>query len=292
MRLATIRADSLLMTTALIWGVAFVFQRTGMEHVGPMTFNAVRFLLGSAVLIPLTVRTRRHFRPVAGLPEPGLKTYLLGGLAAGAVLFGGAALQQAGLVTTTAGKAGFITGLYVVITPLMGLAFRQRPGWGTWLGASLAAAGLYLLSVEADFSIAPGDLLVLVGAFFWAGHMLVIGWLSPRMDPVTLASAQFAVCGLLSLAAGLILEPVSLAGIRGASTAILYCGLGSVGVAYTLQVVAQREANPAHASVILSLEAVFAAVAGWIILGEVMDARALTGCGLMLSGMLFSQYRP
>ncbi len=292
MRLATLRADSLLLLTALIWGVAFAFQRTGMEHVGPMTFNGIRFLLGSLALVPLTMRTRKHFLPSPGLPEAGLKTYLLGGIIAGTVLFAGAGLQQAGLVTTTAGKAGFITGLYVVITPLMGLIFRQRPGWGTWVGAVLAAVGLYLLSVEANFSISPGDLLVFMGAFFWAGHMLVIGHLSPRMDPVTLASAQFAVCGILSLAAGLAFEPITLAGIMGASTAILYCGLGSVGVAYTLQVVAQRQANPSHASVILSLEAVFGALAGWLILGEVMDARALVGCGLMLTGMLFSQFRP
>ncbi|MGE4554448.1 MAG: DMT family transporter [Desulfovibrionaceae bacterium] len=289
---AALRADALLLLTAAIWGLAFVFQRTGMEHIGPLTFNGIRFLLGAAALAPLTARTRRHFRPAPGQPAPSAATYIKGGLLAGLVLFGGASLQQAGLVYTTAGKAGFITGLYVVITPMLGLFLRQRPPAATWLGAGLAAAGLYLLSVTGDFSIAFGDLLVLVGAFFWAGHMLVIGQLSPRMDPVSLAACQFVCCGVVSLVAGVATEPVTWAGVLGAGQAILYCGLMSVGVAYTLQVVAQREANPAHAAIILSLESVFAALAGWVLLGEVMDARALVGCALMLGGMLVSELAP
>jgi drug/metabolite transporter (DMT)-like permease len=181
------------------------------------------------------------------------------------------------------------------MVPLFGLLLRQRAGAGTWIGAIAAAVGLYLLSVNEDFTIAYGDVLELIGAVFWAGHVLLIGRLSPGMDAtdaVKLASAQFAVCSLLSLGVAAATEPMALAGISAAAVPILYGGLMSVGVAYTLQVVAQRDANPAHAAIILSLEAVFAAVAGYFVLGEVLALRALIGCGLMLGGMLLSQLRP
>lgn len=292
MKLATLKSDSLLLLTALIWGTAFVFQKTGMEHLGPFSFNGIRFVLGSLALTPLVVFSLRRTAPAEYQQPHGLGTYLKGGLIAGCVLFGGAALQQLGIVTTTAANAGFITGLYVILTPLLGLFFRQRPGWGTWAGGALAVAGLYLLSIHGDLSISRGDLYVLVGALFWATHMLVIGWLAPRMNPLALAQAQFMVCGLLSLAVGLVFEEITWSGMVGAADAILYCGLMSTGVAYTLQVVAQRQADPAHASIILSLEALFAAVAGWMLLGELLGVRELTGCGLMLAGMVLSQLRP
>lgn len=294
-----LKADGLLMLTALIWGAAFVAQRLGMEHVGPFTFNGVRFLLGALALQPLIWRmqaTRTREGSGTGT-SPGISSARLirCGLLAGAVLFAGAALQQVGIVHTTAGKAGFITGLYVVMVPLFGLALKQRAGLGTWVGAVLAAVGLYLLSVNEDFTIAYGDVLELIGAVFWAGHVLLIGRLSPGMDAtdaVKLAAAQFLVCSLLSLGVGVALEPVTLAGLSGAAIPILYGGLMSVGVAYTLQVVAQRDADPAHAAIILSLEAVFAAVAGYFVLGELLTVRALLGCGLMLGGMLLSQLKP
>ncbi|PKN08802.1 MAG: EamA family transporter [Deltaproteobacteria bacterium HGW-Deltaproteobacteria-8] len=293
------KADALLMLTALIWGAAFVAQRLGMEHVGPFTFNGVRFALGALALQPLIwrmQRTRANEGRSSDLHQGLASTRLIRyGLLAGCVLFAGAALQQVGIVYTTAGKAGFITGLYVVMVPLFGLFLRQRAGAGTWIGAIAAAVGLYLLSVNEDFSIAYGDVLELIGAVFWAGHVLLIGRLSPGMDAtdaVKLASAQFAVCSLLSLGVAVVMEPIALAGISAAAVPILYGGLMSVGVAYTLQVVAQRDANPAHAAIILSLEAVFAAVAGYFVLGEVLAVRALIGCGLMLGGMLLSQLRP
>jgi len=299
MQARLLKADGLLMLTALIWGAAFVAQRLGMEHVGPFTFNGVRFALGALALQPLIWRMQRTRTSEGrssdlhqGLASARLIRY---GLLAGCVLFAGAALQQVGIVYTTAGKAGFITGLYVVMVPLFGLFLRQRAGAGTWIGAIAAAAGLYLLSVNEDFSIAYGDVLELIGAVFWAGHVLLIGRLSPGMDAtdaVKLASAQFAVCSLLSLGVAAATEPMALAGISAAAVPILYGGLMSVGVAYTLQVVAQRDANPAHAAIILSLEAVFAAVAGYFVLGEVLAVRALIGCGLMLGGMLLSQLRP
>jgi len=198
-------------------------------------------------------------------------------------------LQQAGMVYTTAGNGGFITGLYVVIVPLMGLFWRQRPHAGTWVGAILAAVGLYFLSITDELTISFGDLLVLIGAFFWAGHVLLIGWLAPRTDSLKLASVQFAICSVLSMAVALVIEDVNLPSILEAAVPILYGGLGSVGIAYTLQVIAQREAHPAHSAIILSLEGVFAAFGGWLLLNEVLSMRSFFGCTLMLTGMLLSE---
>jgi drug/metabolite transporter (DMT)-like permease len=214
-----------------------------------------------------------------------------GGALAGLVLFVAATLQQVGLVYTTAGKAGFITGLYVIIVPLLGLLWGHRPGWGGWLGACLATIGLYLLSVTGTFTFAPGDLWELFGALFWAIHVLLLSWLSPRMDGIRLACAQYVVCSLLSLIVAGFTEAITRDGLHGALIPILYGGILSVGVAYTLQVVAQRDALPTHAAIILSLEAVFAALAGWLILNEMLSLRGLIGCILMFSGMLTALLR-
>ena len=216
----------------------------------------------------------------------------LGGGLAGLVLFGGATLQQVGLGFTTAGKAGFITGLYVVIVPLLGMLWRQWPGWGGWVGAIIAAVGLYFLSVTTEFNLAPGDAWVLASAFLWAIHVLLLGYLSPRVDVLKLACDQYAVCCFLSLVVAGFMETITVHGLRGATIPILYGGVMSVGVAYTLQVVAQKVAPPTHAAIILSLEAVFAALAGWLILGEVLTSRGLLGCGLMLAGMTVAQLWP
>lgn len=289
-----LRADGLLLLAAVIWGFAFVAQRLGMAHVGPFGFNGVRFALGCLTLLP--VLSRSGGQSQTALPDRSGRSALPalgGGFLAGLVLFCGASFQQVAMVYTTAGKAGFITGLYVVLVPLLGIALRQRTHAGTWTGALLAAAGLYLLSVTEQFTFAPGDLLVLIGAGFWAVHVLLIGWLSPRQDPLRLAFVQYAVCSLLSLAVSAALEPNALAGYRAAAVPILYGGVLSVGVAYTLQVVAQREAKPAHAAILLSLETVFAALGGRLILGETLPPRGLFGCALMLAGMLTSQlWRP
>lgn len=288
-----LKSDSLLLLTAFIWGTAFVAQRVGMDHVGPFTFNGLRFALGSLSLLPLLYLFReRQQVPSFIRPQAGLKMILFGGCLAGTLLFLGASLQQVGLVYTTAGKAGFITGLYVVIVPLLGLFWKQNPGLGTWLGAALAAIGLYLLSVTKALTLSFGDLLELIGAFFWAGHVLILGWLSPKIDSLKLAFVQFAVCSLLSLCVALFSETASLPAIMAAAVPILYGGLVSIGIAYTLQVVAQREAKPAHAAILLSMEAVFAALGGWVILGETLSVRGLIGCSLMLSGMLLSQLHP
>jgi drug/metabolite transporter (DMT)-like permease len=271
----------LLLTAAMIWGFAFSAQRVGMRYVGPFLFNGARFLLGALAVLPFYLFRRR--RP---LPEPapymGRWAAVAGCLAIGVVLFFAANLQQFGLVYTTAGKAGFITGLYVVLVPLIGL-LRGRPiGAAIGFSALLCAGGLYLLTVAGDFSVELGDGLVLVGAFFWALHVHLVSWLAERMRPSAVAVAQFAVCGVLSLGVSLVLEH---------SAAVAYAGLVSVGIAYTLQIVGQRRMDPSRAGILLSLEAVFGVLGGGLLLHEVMTARMLVGCGLMLLGMVLSQWR-
>jgi drug/metabolite transporter (DMT)-like permease len=282
------QADLLLLLVALIWGFGFVAQRVGMEHLGPYAFNGIRFLLGGFCLLPLALRPTS----VSTGQKNRRISLIKAGSLAGAVLFIAATLQQVGLQYTTAGKAGFITGLYVVLVPMIGLFFQQRTTTGTWIGALAAAVGLYLLSVTDDFRIAPGDLLELIGALFWAGHVLVLSYLSPRTVPVRLAMTQFFVCGAFSLLTGFLLETITWQAIMDAAVPILYGGVCSVGAGYTLQVVVQRKAHPSHAAILLSLESPFAALGGWLLLGELLSGRALTGCGLMLAGMLVSQLWP
>ena len=286
----TLKTDSLLLFAAIIWGFAFVAQRLGMQYVGPFGFNGVRFALGCLVLLPLLLRNGRggqdgSSRPAGffSLPSPA------GGLLAGLVLFAGASFQQVALVYTTAGNAGFITGLYVVLVPILGIALGHRTHAGVWIGTTLAAAGLYLLSVTDRFTLSPGDLLVLIGAFIWACHVHIIGWLSPRQDPLRIAFLQCGACAVLSLIVSAVIEQNTPRRYLSAAIPILYGGILSVGVAYTLQVVGQKRAKPAHAAIILSLEAVFAAIGGWLILGEILTPRAVMGCALMLCGMLVSQ---
>lgn len=284
-----IKSDLLFLLSATIWGFAFVAQRMGMDYVGPFTFNGIRFLLGAIVLVPFIYNKRRKRFQDGGGGSNTSKTVIAYGCLAGLALFGGASLQQVGLMYTTAGKAGFITGLYVVIVPIMGLIWGQRTNAGTWGGALLAVVGMYLLSVNEDLTIAPGDLLELLGAVLWAAHIHLIGWISPKTDSLQLAFVQFMACALASLVTAVATETAGAADILAAALPILYGGVLSVGVAYTLQVVAQRHAHPAHAAILLSLEAVFAAVGGWLILDEVMAGRAMVGCLLMFSGMLVSQ---
>jgi len=300
----TFNDDFLLLLTAAIWGFAFVAQRAGMEYIQPFTYNGVRFALGSLSLLPLIFLLGRRSRRAAGNTSPGGATSTSGGstagrgrdgrvwlygLLCGSVLFTAASLQQVGIVYTTAGKAGFITGLYVVLVPLSGLLWRQRAGWSRWAGAGLALAGLYLLSVTRGFTVARGDFLVLLSALFWTAHVQLIGWFSPKTDSLVLASIQFAVCSFFSLVVAAAAETVVLEGILRAAVPILYGGLCSVGIAYTLQVVVQKTAHPAHAAIILSLEGAFAVLGGWLILGELLSLRGLIGCALMLAGMIVSQ---
>ena len=214
------------------------------------------------------------------------------GLLLGLLLFGGASLQQLGLVTTTAGKGGFITGLYVVLVPLLlALFWRDRIGWGNWAGAGLAVVGLFLLSINLReaFRIDPGDVWVLLGAFMWAMHVIAIGRLAPGHDPLKLAAVQYVACALLCAAAALVLEWGTWGGVLKAAPSILYAGVLSTGLAYTGQVVAQRHTPAADAAIILSMESVFAALSGWLALGETLTGQQLAGCALMFVGMLLAQ---
>jgi len=280
MKSAILRSDSLLMLTSLIWGFAFVAQRAGMEYVGPFIFNGIRFALGAMVIIPVIWLSRKHKLPPAADRRRESRYLLRGGLLLGLVLFGGATFQQYGMVYTTAGNAGFITGLYVVFVPLLGMLRRQYPHFTIWIAAMLAVAGM----------IFAGDLLVLAGALFWAVHLLIIGVLSPRVNSLKLAFIQYVVCAVLSTVTAVFTETISTESILNASIPILYGGVLSVGIAYTLQVVAQKKAPPAHAAIILSLEAVFAVIGGWMLLHESLGTRELAGCALMFAGILLAQY--
>ncbi len=288
MQTKTLKSDLLLLLAAFFWGTTFVAQRLGMEHVGPMTYNALRFAVGALTLLPVILTFRRSVG--WSLPhQAGYRFLLCGGFLAGLALFGGASMQQIGLLDTTAGKASFITSLYVVLVPVAGLFLGQRCGWAVWVGAALAVAGLYLLSITESFTIARGDLLILIGAFFWTIHVLLIGYLARRANPLHIAGIQFIACSILSLLAALPFETATLPAIRAATLPILYAGIFSAGVAFTLQVVCQRTSPPAHAAIVMSLETVFAALSGYLILHERFTPRDLAGCALMFAGLLVVQ---
>ncbi|MEA1968128.1 MAG: DMT family transporter [Thermodesulfobacteriota bacterium] len=291
MKLKTFKSDFILLVVASIWGLAFVAQRMGMDHVGPYTFNGIRFALGGISLIPfLIVAQKRREQKKSLESDPSIKEVLKGGVVAGIILFAGASLQQVGLVYTTAGKAGFITGLYVVIVPVLGLFLQQTSGAGIWFGAVLAAVGLYFLSITQEMTISSGDFLVFLSAFCFALHVIIIGKLSARIDTLRLSFVQCMLCSAASMAAAFLFEKIALQGILMAAVPIFYGGVFSVGIAYSLQIYGQKGSHPAHAAILMSLESVFAALGGWLILNEVLSGRALTGCLLMMAGMLVSQF--
>lgn len=274
----------MLLLVAIIWGFAFVAQRLGMESLGPFGFNALRFMLGACSLLPLLL----FFKAPSSHCN---KRLLKSGLLAGGVLFAGASLQQAGLVYTTAGNAGFITGLYIILVPVLGLLIGQTTIVNTWIGGLLAVAGLYLLSFQDLSTINFGDILELLGAICWAAHVLLIAKLAPKVDNLRLAISQFVVCAILSGLVALFIEADSFT-VDNALLSwapIAYAGLISVGIAYTLQIVAQKHAPPAHAAIIMSLEAVAAAFGGWLMLDEQFSTAGIAGCSFMLLGMLISQ---
>lgn len=311
MNKTALKADILLVITSIIWGFAFVAQRVGMDYIGPFTYNGVRFALGSLSLLPLIAFFASQNKNKPLVYHPGSDTiagllrnraakflrrtdhilFLLGSFAAGTILFAGASLQQMGMQYTTAGKAGFLTGLYVVLVPIVGIALGHTTKLPTWLGAILAVLGMYILSAPDHLGqINPGDVLVIISAFFWTFHVLLIDKLSKRIDPIRLSAAQFAWCALYSIIAAFIFESPDLNAILKAAIPILYGGLGSVGIAYTLQVVAQRDAPPAHSSIIMCLEGVFATLGGILILAEPAGLRNIGGSALMLLGMLATQW--
>lgn len=280
-----LQANVLLLLAAAIWGFGFVAQRLGLDSLGPFAFNGVRFLLGALSLLPLVLWQKQR----SGLQGADFSTMWRAGLPVGILLFIGASLQQVALLYTTAAKAGFITGLYLVLVPLLGLWLRHKTSVNTWLGGLVALLGLYFLSVDSTMHINTGDLLLFVGAVFWAAHLLTIDHFATKLTPVLLALLQCLVCGVLSLVLAFMLETVTVAAVAAAAWPLLYAGILATGVAYTLQIIGQRRAHPAHAAIILSLETVFAAVGGVWLLGETLTLRALAGCALMLFGMLLSQ---
>jgi drug/metabolite transporter (DMT)-like permease len=288
---AKFKADLTLLLAAAIWGFAFVAQRVGMDHVGPFTFSAVRFSLGSLVLVPLLF-FRQHLAFGGMKPTPKERKRIIWlQLLLGILVFGGVSFQQYGLVYTTAGNAGFITGLYVVFVPVVGLFLRQKNHFTIWIGVVLAITGLYFLSVKEGFAINFGDFLVLICALFWTFHVLVIGVVAPKTDPIRTAIIQFSICAVLSWIVAIMVEEIAIMPILDALWPILYGGVMSVGIGYTLQVFGQRKAHPAYASIILSLESVFAVLGGWLILGEAVTGKILLGCALMLGGMIVAQLK-
>lgn len=287
-------ANMLLLLTAAIWGFAFVAQRVGSQYVGAFTFNGIRFAIGSVSLIPLIIyfeKRKKSDTSDESNVTVNTKKLILSGVLVGIALYAAATLQQIGLIYTTAGKASFITGLYMVFVPIIGIFLKHKIEKNSWIGVVIAVVGLYLLSVNENFSIGYGDLLEVIGAIFWAIHILTIDYFSNKMDVLKLSCIQFATCSILSLIAALIFEEISIKGISQALVPILYGGLLSVGVAFTLQVVAQKSTKPSHAAIILSMESVFGAIGGALLLGESMSSRGYIGCILIFGGILVSQIK-
>jgi drug/metabolite transporter (DMT)-like permease len=283
----TLTSELLLLLAALIWGTTFVAQRQAMEHLGPLTFNGCRFGLGGLSL--LAVLLLRHKTRQSLVNRAAQKELAIAGIFVGLALFAGATLQQMGMVSTTAGKGGFITGLYVVLIPLIGLFIGHRISASIWTGAALAVAGLYLLCITQSAKIEPGDGLVLTATLFWAIHVLLVGHFARRVDVFSLAMIQLLVCSACSFACAALTETITVSGIVAAALPILYGGILSAGVAFSIQVYCQRTCPAAPAAIIMSMETVFAALAGWVVLGEKLGTRNLIGCGLMLAGMLVVQ---
>ena len=284
MKEGSIKADILLLLTATIWGFAFVAQRVGMDFVGPFTFNGLRFALGCLSLLPIIFFTRNT-------PSAKNTTGLIkSGTIAGICLFFGISFQQVGLVYTTAGKAGFITGLYVIIVPFLSLFLKQdKTSTGTWVGAVLACIGMYLLSVTKNLEINFGDFLVFFSAICFAFHLIIIGRITHRFNTAQLSLVQCMVCALLSLLVAAVFEVFILSDILKVTIPLFYGGVLSVGVAYSLQIYGQKNSPAPHAAIIFSLESVVAAIGGWVILNEILSGRAIFGCALMLAGILISQ---
>jgi drug/metabolite transporter (DMT)-like permease len=287
------QANLMMLLAASIWGFAFVAQRVGMETMGPHWFNSLRFFIGVVALTPVVIwMDRVKAKSATESPKSSVKTLLMGGAVAGFLLFIGATFQQVGLQYTTAGKAGFITGMYIFFVPLIGLFFRMKTGLGTWLGALIALWGLYLLSINEDFTLSKGDTLQLICAVAFAGHVLMIGYLASRMDTVKLSLVQFFVAGLLAMILALYSEQLTWGMVTSTAVPLLFAGVMSTGIAYTLQTIAQQHAHPSHAAIILSSEGVFAVIGGFLLLNEVLPVQGLLGCGLILAGMLMSQLMP
>lgn len=292
-----VKSSLLLLLTALIWGSSFVAQRTGIEYIGPFTMNSIRSFLGALVLLPvikvMDIQKRsKSTETVSQTQEEknkSRKDLILGGICCGIALTIASSLQQIGMLYTTAGKSGFITALYILIVPIIGLFMKKHVGIKTWIGVALAVLGMYFISVQEGFSISRGDFLTFLCAIVFAIHILIIDHFSPKVDGVKLSCIQFAVCGILCACPMVFIERPRIAQILTAWLPIAYAGIMSCGVAYTLQIVAQKGIDPTVASLIMSLESVFAALSGWLILHEHLSARELFGCILVFVAIILAQ---
>lgn len=289
-----LRGSLMLLFIAIIWGAAFVAQRAGMNHIGPFAFNGIRMLLGGLVMIPVVrLLDRKTPDEVRRAPER-IRDQRIAGLLCGIFLFIASSLQQVGLVTTSAGKAGFITALYVVLVPVAGLLiFHIHPGKMIWAGVGLAVVALYLLCIPASgFQVESGDLLVIGCALCFTAQILVIDRYAARVNGAALARDEFFITGALSMIIALFTEKIAWEGIREAMIPLLYTGILSSAVGYTLQIFGQRDVNPTLASLLMCLESVFAVLTGALILGEHMTLREDVGCVLMFSAVILAQISP
>jgi len=287
------------MLAALIWGAAFTAQSVGMDYVGPFTFNCVRSLIGAVSLLPVALmfnRKKPHdiaqttdntAKPTNKTNHQG-KTLIIAGITCGAALFVSSSLQQVGIVYTTTGKAGFITALYIIIVPILGLFFKRKVSPIVWLSAVVAVAGLYLMCINEGLAVNIGDMLTLLCALGFSIHILMIAHFSPRVDAVKLACTQFFVCSVLSAIPMFLLEKPDFGFILAAWLPLLYAGVLSCGVAYTLQIIGQRDSDPTIASLIMSLESVFAALVGWLVLGEMLSTKEFIGCALVFAAVVLT----
>lgn len=287
-----IKNAALLLLTAAIWGVAFVAQSVGMDYVGPLTFNCVRSLMGGVVLLPcIWYFDRKRNRNQRTVVIPGArKTLIIGGICCGLALCLASNFQQFGIQYTTVGKAGFITACYIIIVPVLGLFFKKKCSPVIVGAVALSVVGLYLLCMAGgELSVNKGDLMMLVCAVLFAGHIIIIDFFAPVVDGVKMSCIQFFVCGILSGIGMVLYETPDLGQILAAWAPVLYAGVMSCGVAYTLQIIGQKGMNPTVASLILSLESSISVLAGWAILGQKLTARELSGCALMFGAIVLAQ---
>ena len=279
----------LLLLTATIWGVAFVAQSVGMDYVKPFTFNGVRSLLGAAVLVPVIFLFGRGKDPQEKAAGEENKTLWVGGILCGLCLCVASSLQQIGIQYTTAGKAGFLTAMYIIIVPILGLFVGKKFSPALGVSIALATAGLYLLSIKDGFQIGTGDIYVIICAVVFAIHIMVIDYFAPKCNGVKLSCIQFLICGVLCMSVALIWEKPQLSQILAAWMPIAYAGILSCGVAYTLQIIGQKGMNPTVASLILSLESVISVLAGWVLLQQTLSVRELIGCAIMFGAIILAQ---
>lgn len=282
-----------LLIAAIIWGSAFVAQRTGMDSIGPFYFCAFRSIIGSLALTLVFVisdkKASLHKDFTKEEKQTERKNLIAGGIVCGIIIFFAMNMQQVGLVSVDAGKAGFITALYIVLVPIMSIFLKHKTSLFTWIGVGLGVIGLYLLCITSDFSIKPGDLIILIGAFFWAFHILSVSHFAPKVNVMKLTAAQFLVAGIISFIVAFFKEPISMQAVTGTGVAILYTAIFSTSIAFTFQALGQKSASPAATSIIMSTEALWAVVFGFLILGETLTLKELIGCGFMLAAVIISQ---